>query len=417
MTSEASRQSFRARYVFTATGEQGLPDVLRDGVVTVEAGRIGSVEPFRGGQRVHDLGNVAVLPGLVNAHTHLEFSDLATPLGKPGMSLPAWIRAVIDWRKSNPSSPAAIERGLIESVAAGVTALGEIGTQGRWTKDLIPPIDVTVFEEAIAPTAERETVAVSAAEQFADLPADVWRRGISPHAPYTLTQHAFERLVSLADRYQSPVAMHLAESREELEYLAAGTGPFAELFDSLNIHPTRAERGSLTRPLLYLDRLATAPRSLVIHGNYLAGDEVDLIARHASRMSVVYCPRTHAYFAHDPHPLPRLLEAGCVVALGTDSRASNPDLALLDEMRLVARQFPQLSPAAVLRLGTICGARALGIASQTGSLEPGKDANLAVVALLGDGSKSDPLEALFASALPVVATCFRGQWLTSPPRA
>jgi cytosine/adenosine deaminase-related metal-dependent hydrolase len=416
MTSEASRQSLRARYIFKVAGEQGLPDVLRDGVVTVEAGRIVSVGPFTSGQKVRDLGDVAVLPGLVNAHTHLEFSDLAAPLGKPGMSLPAWIRAVIDWRQSNPPSSVAIERGLDESAAAGVTTLGEIGTQGRWTNKLVPPIDVTVFEETIAPTAERETAVLDITEQFASSPAGAWHRGISPHAPYTLTQHAFERLVSLAERYQLPLAMHLAESREELEYLAAATGPFADLFGSLNIRPTRADRGSLTRPLHYLERLANAPRSLVIHGNYLAGDEIDLIARHASRMSVVYCPRTHAYFEHAPHPLPRLLEAGCVVALGTDSRASNPDVALLDEMRLVARQFPQLPPAMVLRLGTLSGAQSFGIASHTGSLEPGKDANLAVVAL-GDGSASDPFESLFASALPVVATCFRGEWLTNPPRA
>jgi cytosine/adenosine deaminase-related metal-dependent hydrolase len=119
-------------------------------------------------------------------------------------------------------------------------------------------------------------------------------------------------------------------------------------------------------------------------------------------MSVVYCPRTHAYFGHARHPLPRLLAAGANVAVGTDSRASNPDLSILEEMRYIARHFPEIPPATVLELGTLRGARALGL-DDVGCIEPGKTANLAIVAL-PQREVGDPHELLFDSELPVAET-------------
>ncbi len=162
-----------------------------------------------------------------------------------------------------------------------------------------------------------------------------------------------------------------------------------------------------TRPLDYLRRLAACDRALVIHGNYLDREELEFVAAHAQRLSVIYCPRTHAYFGHPRHPLPRLLAAGANVALGTDSRASNPDLGILDEMRFVARQFPEIASAVVLELGTLRGARALGLEEDVGSLVPGKVANLAIVAL-PDREARDPYELLLDSDRSVTATMIRG---------
>ena len=128
--------------------------------------------------------------------------------------------------------------------------------------------------------------------------------------------------------------------------------------------------------------------------------------------TVVYCPRTHAYFGHARHPLPRLMALGGSVALGTDSRASNPDLSLLAEMRHVARQFPEIAPTDVLRLGTLAGAQALGRDADLGTLAAGKLANLAI-AELPPHDAADPHELLFDAALPVVATYFRGERVTA----
>src|SRR5205823_10181172 len=116
------------------------------------------------------------------------------------------------------------------------------------------------------------------------------------------------------------------------------------------------------RPLDYLQTLATAHRALVIHGNYLAADEIQLLAAHRDCMSVVYCPRTHAYFGHEHYPLSQMLAAGVRVAVGTDSRASNPDLRLLAELRYIARHHPAIPRDVILRQGTLAGAEALGIA-------------------------------------------------------
>ena len=157
----------------------------------------------------------------------------------------------------------------------------------------------------------------------------------------------------------------------------------------------------------YLEMLARADRTLIVHGNYLGDEEIGLLAAHRDRMAVVYCPRTHAWFGHEAFRLERLLAAGVEIALGTDSRASSPDLSILAEMRTVAQTHPTIRPEVVLELGTLRGATALGHQREAGTLEPGKWANFAVVAL-PDHDAADPHELLLGSDLPVVETFYHG---------
>jgi cytosine/adenosine deaminase-related metal-dependent hydrolase len=185
--------------------------------------------------------------------------------------------------------------------------------------------------------------------------------------------------------------MHLAESREELLLLASHAGPMVEALEALAAwYPEAVPRGS--RPLDYLNLLAGARRALLIHGNYLDDDEIAFLAANRERMSVVYCPRTHAYFGHEPYPLATMLAGGVRVAVGTDSRASNPDLNLLAELRQAARQHPDVPPEDVLKMGTVWGAEALGLEERFGSITPGKSGRLAVVRIEGAGGS--PLEAV-----------------------
>ena len=229
---------------------------------------------------------------------------------------------------------------------------------------------------------------------------------MSPHAPYTVHPELLARAVDLSVEHEMPLAMHLAESREEIDFLRDGRGPFRELLESRGAwDPTARPRGA--RPLDELRVLSRAHRALVVHGNYLDDEEIDFLGRQRRQMAVVYCPRTHAWFGHARYPLEKLLAAGAIVALGTDSRASSPDLSLLAEMRHVARAFPAMSRATILELGTLGGARALGLDSRIGTLEPGKWANLAVVALPEDAA-ADPHELILDAAGPVVATWVRG---------
>ncbi len=353
---------------------------IEHGVVTIDGERIVAVGTKAEAGELTDLGDVALLPCLVNAHTHLEFSHLQRPLGTPGMRLVDWIRLVIAERgRLETAADVSITTGLTESVGHGVSLLGEISSDITDAYALAN-VDVTAFVEVIGFSRARADSAFAAVTQRLDVltASPISRPGISPHAPYTVSPALLKKLISLAIERRMPIAMHIAESMEELELLRNGTGPFQELLDERSMWDAEAiPRNS--RPLDYLRMLAEAPLALVIHGNYLDAEEHAFLAANVDRMSLVYCPRTHHYFGHPPYALRELMEHGVRVVLGTDSRASNPDLDLLAEMRFVAGKYPSIDPQRILRMGTLNGAEALGRESETGSITAAKFANLTAI--------------------------------------
>jgi cytosine/adenosine deaminase-related metal-dependent hydrolase len=431
--------AIKARYVFpVSTGP------IANCLVGIRGKRIAAVGQRVTADTVEDLGNVAILPGLVNAHTHLEFSNLTKPLGEPGIGLVDWIRLIR--REPLEVRVQAVKTGIRECLRFGTTAMGEI-VQGDFPASELEnenmPADGTAFLELIAPTADRIPAALDLARaRIKDSRIMVqdsvgcvkrtnetvgcvkntnetvgcvkrtdnrpnWQLGLSPHAPYSVHLDLLQKIIELSVHGQIPLAMHLAESREEIQWLDDGNGPFNDLLMELGTgDPSAVLRCS--RPLDYLEMLAVAHRALIIHGNYLTRDEIGLLSDHAETMAAVYCPRSHQYFGHDRYPLERMLSAGATVCLGTDSRASAPDLDLLAEIRHVARHYPALDPEIVLRLGALQGAKALGRDAEIGSLEPGKYANLAIVPLPDSGS-DDPYELLFDSDESATETWFRGK--------
>lgn len=395
--------SLRARVVFPVDRPP-----IENGVVTIEGERIVAVDTKAYGGDVTDLGDVAILPGLVNAHTHLEFSYLKQPLGHPGMSLVEWIQLVIAERsRRQPMGEMQLLLGVEESHRAGVTTIGDISTSA-----LIIDADVRHFHEVIGfSRARAESAFAAVLERIFDQAQESSAvcQGISPHAPYTVSPELYRDLVSftrgqyrkgfvsLTQEHYLPMATHLAESLEELQLLRDGTGPFQELLEERSMWDSRAiPIGS--RPLDYLKILSEAALSLVIHGNYLDEEELSFLGAQRERMSLVYCPRTHAYFFHRTYPLGRALAAGVRVALGTDSRASNPDLNLLAEIRCAAREHPAIPAHTLLRMGTLAGAEALGRNRDTGSITVGKTANLVAVPIPSGTSRSpdDVLTAILA---------------------
>jgi cytosine/adenosine deaminase-related metal-dependent hydrolase len=190
-----------------------------------------------------------------------------------------------------------------------------------------------------------------------------WQAGLSPHAPYTAGWSLVESVVKLSRRFQAPVAMHLAETCEELEFLNSHSGPLLDLLDQRGVWDASAVPRGI-QPIDYLKLLSTAHRALIIHGNYLVPADWNFLAKHAHRMSVVYCPRTFHYFGHRAYPLESMLAAGVHLAIGTDSRASNPNLNLFEELKFIRRQHPSVSPRQLLELGTENGAAALGMKIQ-----------------------------------------------------
>lgn len=382
---------------------------IAGGVVTIENERIVAVGTRAPADaKVQELGDVVLLPGLVNAHTHLEFSHLSKPLGHAGMPLPEWIQLVIAGRKQQADATAGLAAGLRESLQAGVTTLGEIATSpfSAAALDVLP--DLTVFQEVIGFSAARIDSVFAELQQRLQPNHAALQVGISPHAPYTVHPELLTKLVVLASEQQLPVAMHLAESPEELQLLGKNTGPFRVLLEERSMWDGEIFARGL-QPLDYLQILAQAPRALVVHGNYLSRSEIEFVAERRDQMSIVYCPRTHAFFGHDEYPLQEMLAAGVQVAIGTDSRASNPDLSLLGELRFLAQNHKSVSPEVILKLGTLSGAEALGGADSVGSLAPGKLANLTAIEC--DRSEENPLPALLFGQSQPQQTWLRGREL------
>ena len=398
---DLGRQLIRARMVYPVDAPP-----LENGCLSIVDGRIEAIGPAnRADGTPTDLGDVALLPGFVNVHTHLEFSHLTEPLGEPEQGFVDWIRAAISERRRRSFRPAAaIGAGCRESLRAGVTTVGEIATSNTsaYQRDSTIP-QLTIFREVIgfsraradsafAATCEELTALDSMSVESPDVDA-----GISPHAPYTVSPLLLERLVEYSNQHRIPIAMHLAESHDELELLRNGTGPFRELLEERSMWDREVLRAG-GAPLDYLKQLARSPRALVVHGNYLNSTELDFLAAHRDRLSLVHCPRTHAYFGHAPFDVGEVIANGVRVVLATDSRASNPDLSLLSELRWVSARHTSLSPLLVLRLGTLEAAEALGRGQSIGSLSVAKIANLLAVPLPAgvNGSGVELLSAVLA---------------------
>lgn len=310
---------------------------------------------------------IALLPQFVNAHTHLEFSDLSEPLPPPA-PFTDWVGSVIRHRsqamQQSGGLKAAVLEGLSETNRSGTSIVGEIATSEEGIAGLSDAKEngqtVIAFRELLGFTADRVHEQLEAAREFlaVDHGGSICH-GLSPHAPYSVHPDLFESAVDLAREHQCPVAMHLAETRGELEFLDRQSGIFRELLESLSLWSDDILKPG-TAILSYLQHLADLPNALAIHGNYLTNSEISFLGEHQN-VAVVYCPRTHAWFGHSGHPWQRLRDAGARVILGTDSRASNPDLSIWKELQLVARQVNSLAVWQLLPMITTEAAAALGV--------------------------------------------------------
>lgn len=365
-----------------------------------------SIEPRAGRTADTDLGDVAILPGFVNAHTHLDLSGLR---GKcpPCADFTAWLRQVIAHRRNTSLQQieADVRAGLAESLQHGTTLLGDIASGGAsWPILVDAPLRNVVFYEILGLTKERSEQSLEAARTWLEThpPTSRCRPGLSPHAPYSVRSDLLAQTALLACRPNRPIAIHLAESREELELLHHHRGPFVPFLKELGVWDADGLSSNAASVMKVLDQ--RIPK-LFVHGNYLAPS-----ARTPRDSTIVYCPRTHGAFGHTAHPFRHFLQRGIRVALGTDSLASNPDLSILAEMRHLHRNYPNVPGDVLLRMGTLSGAEALGWADETGSLEAGKSADLVVVPL-PTGLGNDPYEGLLESHLLVQRVLCRGQWV------
>jgi cytosine/adenosine deaminase-related metal-dependent hydrolase len=407
-------QLFRAAWLLPITDPP-----IRDGVVAVSGQRVvwrgPASDPGRPQGELHDLGEGVLLPGLVNAHCHLELSHLA-PLGAAaatargrergpriaaqaagrsqvatgdrddaraapadgdGGSFVSWVETVVSsrGRHAQPEIVAGARNAIAALEAAGTAALGDVSNTLLHLDALRDSrLYAVVFLELLAwdPSRASATLAWAdglAAERRASLRAGLELR-LAAHAPHTVSPDLLRELA----RRGGPAAIHLAESRAESEFLRDGTGPWPGFLAARGLgHVSFTPAGST--PVAYCDRLGVLhPRLVAAHGVQV--DAADRAVLRERGVHVVLCPRSNERLGVGRADVPALLETGVPLALGSDSLASAPSLDVLDDAVALRRQFPALAKPAILRMATLGGAEALGF-SELGAIEPGRLARLA----------------------------------------
>jgi cytosine/adenosine deaminase-related metal-dependent hydrolase len=400
MPRPATDWSLTARWVFCP--EMGPQE---GGTVTIRGDRIAA--SAKRGRRAagRDLGNAAIIPGLVNAHTHLDLTGLRGRC-PPTADFTAWLRGVIAHRRRRTPAQvqADIRAGLAEAVASGTTLLADISAGGQsWDVLAQAPVRAVVFYELLGLTEARAEQSLAEARAWLEShPATpTCRPGLSPHAPYSVRASLFAGATRLARKFRCPLAVHLAESPAELQLLQGHTGPFVPFLQELGAWDPE---GLVAGPEEVLKLCGGSGLKLFIHANYLR------VPRRTPRnSSVVHCPRTHAAFGH---PLPDFGKffGRFGVGLGTDSLASSPGLDLLGEMRCLRARCQDTGMP--FSMATVGGAAALGWWDEgaAGRLTPGNSADLAVLDL-PDEAPADPLDLIYHPATRVRAVLFRGRWV------
>ncbi len=412
---------YTARWVLPVAGPP-----IRDGAVSVADGRIVAVGPAHavGAAAEEDLGDVALLPGLVNVHAHPELAGFRGYL--EDLPFHRWIPALLRAKQrsglTQDDYDAAARWSCVEAIRAGMTTLAATEDSGA-ALDAFRDAGLrgVVYREVFGPEPDRAAGAMAELGRKLDAmrrrETDLVRVGVSPHAPYTVSDELYRAVAELAREESLPVATHAAESPEETEYVRAGGGPFGAVLRSRDI-PTPARASST---LALLERLGLlAARPLLVHAVQLDEEDVARIADHGC--AVAHCPVANARLGHGVAPVAELLEWGVTVGLGTDSVASNNRMDLLEEARVAQlqqrsrlRSATALPAELLIRMATQDGARALGMADRVGSLEPGKDADLCAVRLDGPGvvPVHDPEAAVVHAARgsDVVLTMVRGRIL------
>lgn len=398
---------------------------IADGAVVVTGQRITAVGRWRSLRsqttgEVHDLGDVVLLPGLVNAHCHLDYTHMAG-LFPPAIRFCDWIKLITTekahWTFSDYAE--AWLDGAKMLLRTGTTTVADIEAVPELLPDVwtATPLRVISFLEMTGVRSRRqpELILREALEKIAALPAHRCAAGLSPHAPYSTTPRLLERTAALARQHRLRVTTHIAESATEFEMIRHARG---EMFDWLQRNERDMTDCGQRSPVQHAAQAGLLGRNfLAVHVNWLAPGDAALLARRQA--SVVHCPRSHDYFQHPAFPYRALARAGVNVCLGTDSLATvrmkprQPvELNLFTEMRAFAKAQPRVAPQQIIRMATMNGARALGLRGQVGELRPKAFADL--IALPFTGEAADSYEAVLAHTGPVTAGMIDGEW-TIPP--
>ena len=396
MSRDARADSMRSRSTLY-TADWVLPVVspaLRDGAVLVEDGCaawLGPRQAAPAGEHIRQvaLGAAVLMPGLVNAHTHLELTVLRGCL--EGLDFRDWLRAITLLRRDvlTPEDLLDAARvGVLEGLRHGITTYGDC-TDSAWPLTAMRELGVrgVGYVEVFGPdpaqshdamTALRDRVAALREHDTA-----LVRTGVSPHAPYTVSTALFRAVADYAVHEQLPVAVHVAESQAETDFVVHGTGPFAERLRARGM----AVQAAAASPVALLDDTGLLrARPLLVHAVHVSDEDLARVSAHGA--GIVHCPISNAKLGQGVAPLDRMLARGLRVGLGSDSVVSNNRMHLLEEARqavlqhaLRAERADSLAAADALRLATLGGAEAMGMDRQVGAIAVGMEADLAAFPL------------------------------------
>jgi cytosine/adenosine deaminase-related metal-dependent hydrolase len=394
---------------------------LADGAVVISGKRIRAVGRWEAIRKeysgpVVDLGDSALLPGLINAHCHLEYTNLAGEF-LPPRHFSDWLKLIVAAKglRSNADFAAAWQSGATQLLQSGTTTVADIVA----LPDIQPqptPLRVVSFLEMTGVKSKQppaQLVAATAA-RIKSLRATGRLAGFSPHAPYSTTPALLRRSAQTARRHRWRTTTHVAESSEEFEMFTHARG---KLYDWLKQQRDCTDCGQ-NSPLRHLAHAGLlGPNFLAVHVNCLAAGDAAWLAR--SNSSVVHCPRSHTFFGHPKFPFKELNAAGINLCLGTDSLASiegrgpkPPTLNMFSELRAFARKNPGTPAGTILRLATLNGAHALGLAGRAGEISPGAFADLITIPCRE--KLADVLEAVLHHRGTVTASMIGGAWAITP---
>jgi aminodeoxyfutalosine deaminase len=359
--------------------------------------------------KIEEYGEAAIMPGMVNCHSHLEITAMRGFLDDVEEDFYSWLLMLTKTRGevlTEPDIKIAALAGALEGVRAGVTCFGDIGRFGAASFEALKKNHLRgiVFQETeFSPTNETAGEDFEKLRsKFSDLKTNenqLVKVGLSPHAPYTVSRKLFERITDHALAENIKITIHAAESDEEKKLMETGTGLFADLYRNLSLE-WNAPRVSSIEYLFQTGVLQAKP--LLAHCVKVSGADIELITR--TDTSIAHCPKSNAKFGHGIAPLEKFLDAKIRVGFGSDSVASNNVCDILEEARFAAlyarnAEFRNrfLTAKEIVVTATLGGARSLGLDAEIGTLETGKQADIIVISL--DNIAQQPVHDVYSALL------------------
>jgi len=363
----------RAKVVVTMDGppiENGAVAISGDRIL--EVGKFADVTKKYSTEEIVDLSEQALLPGLINAHCHLDYTCLHGKIPRQ-KSFTDWIQAInAEKAKLSPKDYVrSINEGFTEAKRFGTTTIANLTAFPELVSKVQAPIRTWWFAELIDvrdPSRANEIVDL-AAEQLK--PQKHW--GLAPHTPFTASANLYRRCEEIARRENILLTTHLAESSEEMSMFQDAKGPLYEFLKEIGRDMSDCGRGT---PSAHFRIIEGNRPCLLVHVNELTKTGFDLLTKMKIKSSIVHCPRSHEYFGHSSFQYDKLRDLGFNICLGTDSLASNDDLSLLAELRAFQKVFPDVSPEDILKMVTVNPARALQQENALGKIRAGFAADL-----------------------------------------